>query len=282
MDISCIISSGELELYVIGLLPEEDATKMEQLIVLFPELKAEADRISETLEAMAMQTTLAPRPTAKEKIFERLSSLQHTPENKATEAPVRPLAATSTEDSQTPVIPLKKRNQNYLMVASVAGLLLSIATIFFLVSENRNKQNDIASLEQRIRTADQNNFTLQQQQLAYEQMLRLIQDENVAAITLQPVPGKPVASAKVFWNQQSNEVFVMNVSLPQVPAGKQYQLWAIVNGQPVNAGLLAEGNNQPQKMASFERADAFAITLENKGGSAVPTLDQMYVMGKPS
>lgn len=282
MDISCIISSGDLELYVMGLLPEEDATKMEQLIMLFPELKAEADRISETLEAMAMQTTLAPRPSAKEKVFERLSSLQDNSENNAIEAPIRQLPHVKTEDSLAPVIPIKKRRQNYLLIASVGGLLLSIATIFFLVTDNRNKQKDMASLEQRIRRAEQNNTTLQQQQLAYEQMLRLFQDENVDAITLQPVPGKPPASAKVFWNQQSNEVFVMNVSLPQAPAGKQYQLWAIVNGQPVNAGLLADGSNQPQKMAAFEKADAFAITLENRGGSPIPTLDQMFVMGKPS
>lgn len=281
MDISCIISSGDLELYVMGLLPEEEATKMEQLILLFPELKAEADRISETLEALAMQSTLAPRPSAKEKIFERLSSLQETSDN-ATGAPVRYLPQAKTEDSPTPVIPIKKRKQNYLLVASVGGLLLSIATIFFLVSENRNKQRDVAALEQRIRRAEQNNTTLQQQQLAYEQTLQLIQDENVDAITLQAVPGKPVASAKVFWNQQSKEVFVINVSLPQAPAGKQYQLWAIVNGQPVNAGLLTDSNNQPQKMTAFEKADAFAITLENRGGSSVPTLDQMYVMGKPS
>ncbi|HEY1023259.1 MAG TPA: anti-sigma factor [Flavisolibacter sp.] len=282
MDISCIISSGDLELYVMGLLPEEDAMKMEQLIVLFPELKVEADRISETLEAMAMQTARAPRPLAKEKLFERLSTLQDLSENNETGAPVIPFPAAAPDDSMATVIPIKKRKPNYLLVASVAGLLLSIATIFFLASENRDNQNDIAALEQRIRTAEQNNAALQEQQLAYEQMRRLFQDENVAAITLQPVPGKPVASAKVFWNQQSNEVFVMNVSLPQAPAGKQYQLWAIVNGQPVNAGLLADGNNQLQKMAAFEKADAFAITLENRGGSAVPTLDQMYVMGKPS
>jgi hypothetical protein len=255
---------------------------MEQLFVLFPELKAEADRISETLEVMAMQTTLAPRPSAKNKIFEKLSSLQETSENTEPGAPVRPLPAAETKDTMATVIPIKKRKPNYLLAASVAGLVLSIATIFFLAFENRNNRNDIAALEQRIRTAEQNNATLQEQQLAYEEMRRLIQDENVAAITLQPVPGKPAASAKVFWNKQSNEVFVMNVSLPQAPSGKQYQLWAIVNGQPVNAGLLADGNNQPQKMTAFEKADAFAITLENRGGSAVPSLDQMYVMGKAS
>jgi anti-sigma-K factor RskA len=35
-----------------------------------------------------------------------------------------------------------------------------------------------------------------------------------------------------------------------------------------------------QKMKSVENPQAFAVTLEPKGGSAVPTLNQMFVMGK--
>ncbi|HEV7331246.1 MAG TPA: anti-sigma factor [Flavisolibacter sp.] len=265
-----------------GLLPEEESRKMEQLIVLFPELKAEADRISETLEALAMQTTQAPRPSAKQKIFEQLSTLKDEPYGGENQAPVLPLQMDETDDAPAKVIPLKKKKTNYLLAAMVAGLLLSIATILFLVAENRNKQNDIAALEQRIQSVNQNNAALQEQQLAYEELLRFVQDENIRTIMLQHVPGKPQASAKVFWNQQSKEVFVLDVSLPQAPAGKQYQLWAIVDGKPVSAGLLADQKNRTQKMTAFEQADAFAITLENKGGSASPTLEEMYVMGKTS
>ncbi|MDQ3277620.1 MAG: anti-sigma factor [Bacteroidota bacterium] len=255
---------------------------MEQLILLFPELKAEADRISETLEALAMQTTQAPRPLAKERIFEQLSALKAETTTDKNNLSTVPLQPEESEEALAKVIPFRKEKKNYLLVASIAGLVLSIATILFLVSENKNKQNDIAALEQTIRTTNQNNTTLQEQQLAYQQLLQLVRDENTTAITLQHVPGKPVASAKVFWNQQSNEVFVLDVSLPQAPAGKQYQLWAIVNGKPVSAGLLADQKNRAQRMAAFEKADAFAITLEKEGGSAQPTLEEMYVMGKTS
>jgi anti-sigma-K factor RskA len=33
-------------------------------------------------------------------------------------------------------------------------------------------------------------------------------------------------------------------------------------------------------MKNIPRAEAFAITLENAGGSAVPTMSQLYVIGK--
>ena len=82
MDLSCIISSGDLELYVMGMLPPEEAGKMEQLIALFPELKEEADRISMTLEATANQSELAPGASVKAKLFSQINELKEK-ENKA-------------------------------------------------------------------------------------------------------------------------------------------------------------------------------------------------------
>jgi len=35
-----------------------------------------------------------------------------------------------------------------------------------------------------------------------------------------------------------------------------------------------------QKMKSFGKAEAFAITLEKEGGSPTPTMTEMYVMAK--
>ena len=74
----------------------------------------------------------------------------------------------------------------------------------------------------------------------------------------------------------------MDVSLPAAPAGRQYQLWAIVNGQPLDAGMLRDTKMQVQQMKAFAQADAFAITLEKSGGSPTPTMSALYVMGKTS
>ncbi len=66
------------------------------------------------------------------------------------------------------------------------------------------------------------------------------------------------------------------------PAGKQYQLWAIVDGKPVDGGMITskDGKNYNiQKMKTFGRAEAFAITLETAGGNPQPK-GTMYVMGK--
>ena len=50
MDLSCIILSGDLELYVLGMLPEEEAQKISQLILIFPEVKEEVARVLASVE----------------------------------------------------------------------------------------------------------------------------------------------------------------------------------------------------------------------------------------
>jgi anti-sigma-K factor RskA len=54
----------------------------------------------------------------------------------------------------------------------------------------------------------------------------------------------------------------------------------LVNGKPVDVGLLTADCNGLCKLKTIPEAQAFAITLENKGGSATPHLDQLYVMGE--
>ena len=43
---------------------------------------------------------------------------------------------------------------------------------------------------------------------------------------------------------------------------------------------MNKAKNLAQKMKAFEKAEMFAITLENRGGSQVPTMEAMYVAGK--
>jgi anti-sigma-K factor RskA len=62
-------------------------------------------------------------------------------------------------------------------------------------------------------------------------------------------------------------------------------LWAMVNGKPVDLGVF-DAQNQPKKlllaMKEVGDAQAFAVTLEKRGGSASPTMEKMVVLGAVS
>ena len=95
-------------------------------------------------------------------------------------------------------------------------------------------------------------------------------------------PASPDRSslATVYWDTRSKDVYLMVNNLPQPETGKQYQLWAIVDNKPVDAGMLdmAKGHIMV-KMKNIPRAQLFAITLEQAGGSPTPK-GPMYVLGK--
>ena len=280
MDLSCIISSGDLELYVLGMLSSEDAYKIEQLAKLFPVIQAELDAIEDALLNAANEIGEAPSPAVKDQLFSRLKSL---PVSNNTTTSVPEVTPVSNEHATAKVVPMyqPRRSNSGLIAAAVIGLLLAIGALAYTFINNNQQRTQMAAMQQKADSL-QNFAAAQQQQVErYAKDMRFYQDTGYKMINLLPIPGRPKdILAQVFWDKQTKKVYAANVSLPKAPAGKQYQLWAIVNGKPVSAGMLNEQTDIVEPMSIFNQAEAFAITLEKEGGVPTPTMSEMYVMGK--
>jgi hypothetical protein len=281
------------------MLPEEEAYKIQQLAILFPEVQEEIDTISQSLEGLATVAAVAPAPVVKDNIMNKLRALKVQEDQEKVEEHTlpgfNPLTIAATENplnkveddeasdlKESPVVSMSPRSGNakWLTAASVIGLVISLGTIIYLVSENKKTKNDLASLSQKVNTLNNQTVSQQQQILAFSQTMLMAESKEVKKIGLAPLPGKEEALANVLWNTKTHEVYVSDMSLPKAPSGKQYQLWAIVDGKPVNAGLISDAKYLAQKMKEFEKADAFAISIEQEGGSPEPT--EVYMMGKTS
>ena len=117
----------------------------------------------------------------------------------------------------------------------------------------------------------------------YENAISLMKNPLMTIVKMPGVPTSPAPSslATVYWNTESKDVYLLVNQLPMPVPDKQYQLWAIVDGQPVDAGVFEiEKNFSFVKLKTIPKAEAFAITLEKKGGSTTPNMNAMYVMGK--
>src|SRR5690606_20870899 len=122
-------------------------------------------------------------------------------------------------------------------------------------------------------------FMAQVQQTNKE--VKTLANPDLKSILLTGVAGHESNQALLYRNNTMNEVYLMLTGLPNLSPGKQYQLWAIVDGKPVSAGLYDyQSDKSIQKMISIQDAEMFAITIENEGGSKQPTMDQMVVAGK--
>ncbi len=78
----------------------------------------------------------------------------------------------------------------------------------------------------------------------------------------------------------SQSVYMVVKNMPKLPSDKQYQLWALINGKPKDLGVFDVSDEKfIIKMNGTQKADAFAITIEQKGGSPTPNLYKMESSG---
>jgi anti-sigma-K factor RskA len=85
------------------------------------------------------------------------------------------------------------------------------------------------------------------------------------------------AIAKAYIEPESGRLIVYAHNLPPVPDGRTYQLWVIVDKQPVSAGLLQADAHGEAKYDAGRLPElgggsvSVAVTLEPAGGAPQPT-----------
>ncbi|QEC53797.1 anti-sigma-K factor RskA [Anseongella ginsenosidimutans] len=272
MDIRDYISSGILELYACNALPDQERKEVEAMIAQYPELAAELREIEHALEGMAERTAATPSAGARSAF---LNAIEEDIEA-AIPDKVRPDKATivTGEINGNRKLTIYK----WLLAACIALLLVSsfLATTYY----NRWKNSDarVLSLQQQQNLLASENKVLSSN---YESALARLRNPSTKIITLAGTESHPDSKAMVYWDQSSGELVLDPLSLPEHDEDHQYQLWAIQGGKPVDAGVFdISGDTTLLTLKTIPEAEAFAITLEPRGGSEAPTLDQMVVIGK--
>ena len=278
MNIEEYISSGIIESYVLGLADAQEVAELEQLKGAHPEIQAAIDSFEASLETAAFANTITPAADTKDKLMLALQDEfvdqtsipnQHIEEAKVVTMPLKPIPAKSAKMFQ------------YIAAASIILFVVSAAlnVYFFREYTSANKQVVALLNEKNALFTDNNNIQAKYQEITNS--LQLMSDTNVIKVAMKGIAGKEGNLATVFWNSKSKDVYVLANKLPKAPEGKQYQLWALVKGKPIDAGMLNDCNGVC-KLKNTQQADLFAITLEKKGGSPSPDLTQLYVLGKVS
>ncbi len=279
MEIKDIISSGLLELYITGLTSTEETLQVEQWAEQNPEVKSEIEALQNVMENYALAQAIQPDGSLKEKILAKIKSgplveekifskFQSTPKHNPLTVNITP------EKNQGATVYPISSYYKWAVAASIILLIGSLILNYTYYTKYQDTSKDLQTAQQDLQ---------KQQQLAQEMHndLDVIKDRNAMPVVLKGTEKSPEALAKIFWMQNTGDVYVDPSNLPQAPAGMQYQLWAIVDGKPVDAGMLSteKGVYKIQKMKSFGKAQAFAITLETTGGHPTPKGD-MIVQAK--
>ncbi len=263
MNANDIISSGILDLYATGLTSVEETLQVQKWVTEFPEVAAELAKIEASLDAFAQANAIAPSSDVKEKLFAKINADTTT-------------KVANINKEETKIVGIS----SYWKYAAAACVVLLIGSAAY----NFSLQNKYDALAKKLEQNQQEIAVLKEKNKSTENNLAILRDKNNFAVNLAGLEASPTSSAKILWKKiTTGEVYIDVSDLPDAPAGKQYQLWAIVDGVPVDAGMIvaanAEEKEQLQKMKSFPKAEAFAITLESEVGNTAPK-GTMYVMGK--
>ena len=281
-NLKAYIESGVLELYVLGDLSPEEALQVEEMAAQYKEVRDELTSIEEAMEQYAINNAIEPPKDIEQKLFDKLGINQIENEEA--------LVSQENYSSEPKIIQLdgsdgKVRTLRYALVACVALLVLSVGALFITYNKLNDAHNQIASLN-----LDKQKFAGVVSQLEYDNkglniIAEMAESKEWATIRMQGQPISPKSKMNVYWNKKDKSVLInyLAMDLPKADAEHEYQLWALVNGKPVSLGVFGKSDSTSNeaiiKMQTIQEAQAFAVTLEPKGGSVNPTMEKLTVMG---
>lgn len=273
MDIQTYISSGKLELFVLGDLNETEQQEVLSMARKYPEIQQEIEEIEAAMFAFDQASGQEPSSAVKNKIFASLDA-----ENAAINPPEENL------EKEVKLYPVANPWKPFAVAASLTALLAIGTAAYFGYQYYEAEERVLLALEQNATLAEnlqRTEFRLDQLDANTKQLL----SGNFDRVPMkgEGLPMQEDARVDIFWDKESQEVFLSVNQLAALDENSDYQLWAIGEDGPVGIGLVDAGAKLDlQTMQAASDAQAFAITIEPKGGSESPTLEKLVVLGEVS
>jgi anti-sigma-K factor RskA len=270
-DIKAYIESGILELYVLGDITPEEKLQVEMMASKHSAIKAELDEIERSMELFAEDNAVEPPAHLRDRV---LNSILTNFGDDST-------FTTNSEQYKNNIVGMSAaKTSNFYQYAFAACLTLLLVSVIALISlYNRLQQSNIqiAALQ-----SDKERFA--NAVSLKEGELEVLQDASFKFLKLQGTPKAPQSQVTVAWSPAKKKVWIdmRSMKMPVNDKEHQYQLWALVKGKPVDLGVFDKKADitDMKEMKSIASADNFAVTLEPRGGSPAPTMDEMMVIGK--
>ncbi|WP_242158261.1 anti-sigma factor [Aestuariivivens sediminis] len=262
MDIKAYIESGILELFVAGALSEKESKEVHTLVQQYPELEQEVLEIEQAIIALSEATSINKDETAFTTIKDRLAF----------------------KNNQTKVISVAKSKYNWVTYTGWAASIILALGLFWTLNQNKQLESNIQNvtieksyLELQIEAANSNLNDA-------KTLISVLRDDNITQVPLAGQGNFTETYAKVYWDKDQQRIFLDAAGLPEPPEGKVYQVWSLTLNPliPVSLGTLDSfitDDNKIFEIQNQNQSEAFGITLEPEGGSATPTMEQLYTLG---
>ncbi len=256
------LQSGLLEQYVLGLTDAEETKKVEEFLQDYPELREEAKAMHAAIEHYASRYAISPPEKLKHRILQEIDKMED------------PSKVTPTDGNSTRM--RTRSGQNFAYAAGIALLMGSV----FLFFQIQNLKQETQAAKEQLAACQSEVTNLRQRQIEREPVFAVIQHPGTHPVALKDTAPEPAFQATAYWNAETQTAYLQTAGLPQAPSGHQYQVWADVDGEMINVGLIDPNGAPLQPIAFLEKAESLNITIEPLGGSKHPNTDRLVAAGR--
>lgn len=250
MDKKHILDNGVLEQYLLGELNTQDCKQIKQALASDTELKAQFDTLEKDFEMLGLENAIEPPKGIKYQMIQDIREAKDTKNNKG--------------------------NSNlkfYLSIAASVVVLLMLGGFWMY-----NKLSDVKQQLQTVETEKtqlNDKLNILNQQLENETALfATITHPDTEQYVLKGNTLMPDGKVVSYINHSTKSVVINTERLPKLDDAHDYQMWADVEGEMINMGVIAKDQNL-MAMTYIDHAESLNITIEPAGGNDHPTVSQL-------
>jgi anti-sigma-K factor RskA len=242
--IKIFLDTDLLEKYLLGSTSTEESLRVERYIAMYPEVREAYNELQENLETFAKLHALKTPEGLKEQILFRIKQEKRS----------------------------RSKFYRFAIAASIAALIFAGASYFFY-NQNQSLQEENSIVTNKIQDLE-NDMKTQLEDIRNQYIV--LNNPNTKRYSVNGNNKAEELKAVAYINPVKKLSYINVSNLPQLPENKCFQMWAEVNGEMVNLGIIKQFDDK-EKLLALPYADNAVgyITIEPQGGNNTPTVQNI-------
>ncbi len=242
--VKIFLDSDLLEKYLLEDTSKEETLRVERYIAMYPEVRETYNQLQVNLETFA-------------KLYAK-----ETPEG------LKQIILHNTRKEKV----ANRSLFRYAVAASVAIMLFAGSSYFFW-NQNKSLQEENTLVTNKIKYLEEN---MNNQLEDVRNQFIVLNNPDTKKYTLRGKKEGKELKAIAYINPVKKLSYINVSNVPELPENKCFQMWAEVNGELVNLGVIKQFEDKDKLLALPYAENAIGyITIEPEGGNSMPTVQNI-------
>ncbi|TDQ30757.1 anti-sigma factor domain-containing protein [Zeaxanthinibacter enoshimensis] len=242
--IRLFLETDLLESYLLGNTTTEETLQVERYIAMYPEVRETYNELQSNLEAYAKMHAIKAPEGLKARILQKIKA----------------------QDAG------RRKFRRFAIAASISAVMFA-ASAYFFYNQNLNLHQENAIVNTKIQNLEAD---MKQQLEDVRNQFIVLNNPQTRKVSIKGNKKAKDLKALAYINPVKKLSYINVQNLPQLPENQCYQMWAEVNGEMLNLGVIESADDKEKLRALPYAEDAVSyITIEPQGGNLTPTVQNI-------